>query len=150
MKHNLWLAALCAAMLPASVCAQSDVVNRYTVNWETPSENASGSMPIGNGEVGANVWMEPNGNLVFYLSRTDSWAENSALYKVGRLRVSLYPFPEGGDVSFRQFLNLEEGKIEIEVGNQQRGRGQRDGRKRDGCPGRCRRRVRHSGRTHRS
>lgn len=119
MKHNLWLAALCAAMLPASVCAQSDVVNRYTVNWETPSENASGSMPIGNGEVGANVWMEPNGNLVFYLSRTDSWAENSALYKVGRLRVSLYPFPEGGDVSFRQFLNLEEGKIEIEVGNQQ-------------------------------
>lgn len=98
--------------------AQSDVVNKYAVNWNSPSTNASGAMPIGNGEVGANVWMEPNGNLLFYLSRTDAWAENGDLYKLGRLRVSFYPFLKGSDVSFRQSLNLAEGKIEFVIKNQ--------------------------------
>lgn len=97
--------------------AQSDVVNKYSVAWNSPSENPSGAMPIGNGEVGASVWMEKNGNLLFYLSRTDAWAENSSLYKLGRIRVSLYPLLQGGSVSFRQFLNLKEGKIEIELKN---------------------------------
>lgn len=50
-------------------------VNRYTVTWDTPSANASGAMPIGNGEVGANVCMEADGSLLFYLSRAGSWAE---------------------------------------------------------------------------
>lgn len=95
--------------------AQTDVVNHYSVSWDSPSENASGAMPIGNGEVGANVWMEKDGNLVFYISRTDAWSENSSLYKLGRVRVSLYPFLQGKELSFRQSLNLEEGKIEIEV-----------------------------------
>jgi hypothetical protein len=90
-------------------------VNRYTVTWETPSANASGSMPIGNGEVGANVWMEADGSLLFYLSRTDSWAENGDLYKLGRVRVTFYPFLKGDNVKFSQKLNLAEGKIEFKI-----------------------------------
>ncbi|WP_289007285.1 DUF5703 domain-containing protein [uncultured Parabacteroides sp.] len=105
--------------LQIGVYAQSDIVNDYSVLWNSPSEDASGAMPIGNGEVGANVWMERNGNLVFYLSRTDAWSENSALYKLGKLRVSFYPCLQGEDVTFRQFLNLEEGKIEFEIKNSQ-------------------------------
>lgn len=110
---------VCAACLLLSgfsaLYAQSDVVNDYSVVWDTPSGDASGAMPIGNGEVGANVWMEGNGNMVFYLSRTDAWAENAALYKLGKLRVSLYPCLNGDDVSFKQFLNLAEGKIEVTI-----------------------------------
>ena len=102
-------------ILYIDVFAQSELVNDYSVLWDSPSENASGAMPIGNGEVGANVWMEKNGNLVFYLSRTDAWSENSALYKLGKLRVSFYPRLLGEDVTFRQFLNLKEGKIEFEI-----------------------------------
>ena len=95
--------------------AQTNLVNQYTVNWDAPSENAAGSMPIGNGEVGANVWMEKNGNLVFYLSRTDAWSENSALYKLGRVRVSLSPFKIDSQTAFKQYLNLEKGVIEFEI-----------------------------------
>ena len=28
------------------------------VVWDSPSENASGSMPLGNGDVGVNAWVE--------------------------------------------------------------------------------------------
>ena len=115
MKRIVCIACLLLSGLSA-LYAQSDVVNNYSVVWNTPSENASGAMPIGNGEVGANVWMEGN-NMVFYLSRTDAWAENDALYKLGKLRVSLYPYLKGDDVSFKQFLNLAEGKIEVTVKN---------------------------------
>lgn len=94
---------------------QSDIVNQYSVCWNTPSENSAGSMPIGNGEVGANVWMEKNGNLLFYLSRTDAWAENSALYKLGKIRVSLFPFVIDSQTSFKQYLNLEKGFIEFDI-----------------------------------
>ena len=97
------------------ITSQTNIVNQYSVCWDTPSENAAGSMPIGNGEVGANVWMEKNGNLLFYLSRTDAWAENSALYKLGKLRVSLYPFTIDSETSFKQFLNLEKGAIEFDI-----------------------------------
>ena len=102
-------------------------VDRYSVCWDSPSKDASGAMPIGNGEVGANVWMEDDtaekdgdksdayGSLLFYLSRTDSWAENGDLYKLGRLRVSLYPFPKGDNVRFSQKLDLAEGKIEFKI-----------------------------------
>ena len=97
--------------------AQSDIVNNYSVLWDSPSKDASGAMPIGNGEVGANVWMEDNGNLLFYISRTDAWAENSSLYKLGRVRLSFYPSLKDEHTSFSQFLNLKEGKIEIVVKN---------------------------------
>ena len=117
MRFKLFIIAACILCIQTTLLAQSEVVNKYAVNWDSPSANASGAMPIGNGEVGANVWMEPNGNLVFYLSRTDAWAENSNLYKLGRLRVSLYPFLKGNDVTFRQSLNLAEGKIEFVISN---------------------------------
>ena len=80
-------------------------VSGYDLVWDTPSEDASGSMPIGNGEVGANVWVEPNGDLVFYISRTDSWSETGELYKLGRIRVSITPSIVSGD-DFSQTLDL--------------------------------------------
>ena len=97
--------------------AQANKVNDYTVHWTTPGGNASAAMPIGNGEVGANVWMEDNGNLLFYLSRTDAWSENSSLYKLGRLRLSFSPALPTDGTQFRQSLNLREGKIEMTLVN---------------------------------
>ena len=31
-------------------------LERYNVVWTTPSQNAAGSMPLGNGEVGLNLF----------------------------------------------------------------------------------------------
>lgn len=87
---------------------KSDIDN---VVWKTPSNDSRGSMPIGNGDIGANVWVEPNGDLIFYISKTDSWSENCRLLKLGKVRLALTPKPlvEGAD--FSQTLDVEHGEI---------------------------------------
>ncbi len=88
------------------------LMDRYNVVWETPSKDSSGSMPLGNGDIGLNVWMEENGDLVFYIGKTDAWNENGRLLKLGRIRIKFShpPFP------FRQTLRLGQGDIEIRSG----------------------------------
>ncbi|TAH38580.1 MAG: LamG domain-containing protein [Planctomycetota bacterium] len=85
--------------------------------WTTPSRDASGSMPIGNGELGANVWVEENGDLLLLLSRTDSWSEANRLLKLGRLRVHMEPNPFAAGQPFRQALVLQEGRLEVTAGS---------------------------------
>ena len=88
-------------------------VSDYNVVWESPSADCHGSMPIGNGDIGANVWVEAGGDLLFYISKTDSWCENARLLKLGRIRVSLTPNPFAKGASFRQELDLKNGVIHI-------------------------------------
>ncbi len=87
-------------------------IDPYNVVWTTPSENAHGSMPLGNGDVGINAWVEANGDLVFYVSKTDAWDENAGLCKIGRIRVKFDP-PLAPKDGFRQELKLCDGVIRI-------------------------------------
>ncbi|MEN8230944.1 MAG: DUF5703 domain-containing protein, partial [Bacteroidota bacterium] len=84
--------------------------------WDTPSENSMGSMPAGNGDMGINLWVEKNGDLLFYLSKTDAWSENCRLLKIGKVRLSLSPNPFLEDTPFLQELNVNDGLIHIEAG----------------------------------
>ncbi|MEI7898741.1 MAG: DUF5703 domain-containing protein [bacterium] len=61
------------------------------VVWASPSTNSFGSMPLGNGDVGANVWVEPNGDLLFYISKSDAFDGGHELKKLGRIRVTFDP-----------------------------------------------------------
>ena len=88
-------------------------VSDYNVVWNSPSANYYGSMPIGNGDIGANVWVEDGGDLLFYISKTDSWSENARLLKLGKIRVRLSPNPFEKGCTFRQELDLENGLITI-------------------------------------
>lgn len=88
-------------------------VNTDSLVWTSPSQDSRGSMPIGNGDIGANVWVEENGDLLFYLSKTDAWSENCRLLKLGKVRVSLKPNPLQSDCAFSQTLDLEHGEISI-------------------------------------
>jgi len=83
----------------------------YHVVWESPSADARGSMPLGNGDVALNAWVEAEGGLVFYIAKTDAWGDNNRLLKVGRVRVTLEPNPfvQGG--TFRQELRLRGGEM---------------------------------------
>jgi hypothetical protein len=58
---------------------RADALERFNVVRDSPSANAHGSMPIGNGDVGINAWVEPSGDLVVYISKTDAWDENEAV-----------------------------------------------------------------------
>jgi len=94
----------------------SDPLDACNVTWETPSEDHNGSMPIGNGDIGMNVWVDPSGNLWLLLSKTDAWSENCRLLKLGRVRVSLTPNPFTEGAPFRQVLRLRQGEITITAG----------------------------------
>lgn len=88
----------------------------YDVVWTTPSKDAADSMPIGNGDIGLNVWVEEDGDLCFYIGKTDAWDENGRLLKLGRIRVKLSPNPFVKDLPFEQTLKLREGEIFIAAG----------------------------------
>ena len=90
--------------------------SRYNVVWDSPSKNASDSMPIGNGDIGLNVWAEKDGDLLFYIAKTDACSENSEFLKLGRVRVHLTPNPFAA-TSFRQALDLGRGRIAITAGD---------------------------------
>jgi hypothetical protein len=73
-------------------------------------------MPIGNGDIGMNVWVEGNGDLFLYLSKTDAWSENGQLLKLGKIRIKLEPNPFVSGKPFRQELRLTDGEILIHAG----------------------------------
>lgn len=88
---------------------------RYNVIWDSPSKDANGSMPLGNGDISANAWIEPNGDLCFYIGKTDSWDDNGRLLKVGKVRVKLDPAPT--TTKFRQELSLADGTLKVSYGD---------------------------------
>lgn len=52
------ISMIVAGLLVAGMAmAQQAEIDRYNVEWDTPSENSAGSMPLGNGELGANLWV---------------------------------------------------------------------------------------------
>ena len=105
------------------------LLDTYNVSWDTPGPTSSQSMPIGNGDIGLNVWVEQNGDLCFFISKTDGWgasAENErnnwikdggVLMKLGMVRVSLSPNPFAHNTHFNQVLHLNKSEIIIKEGS---------------------------------
>ena len=89
--------------------AQNDVA------WTTLGAGQGDSMPIGNGDLAANVWTEPNGDIVLLLAKADAWTETGKLVKLGRIRIQTTPSVFTGK-QFSQTLRLESGSIELKEG----------------------------------
>ncbi len=86
------------------------------VMWTTLGKDSADSMPLGNGDIGLNVWTEENGDILFYISKTDAWNEDGNLVKIGRVRVALSPNPFTPGTAFSQALRLQDGAVEITGG----------------------------------
>jgi len=85
------------------------------VTWTTLGRTSADSLPLGNGDLAANVWTDPDGDILFYLAKTDAWDHLGRLIKIGRLRVSLKPdLLDRGN--FEQRLSLEDSSIVITNG----------------------------------
>lgn len=56
--------------------------------WRGKMERPERSLPLGNGEIGANVWTCGH-DLFLLLSKTDAWSELGRLLKVGLVRIAL-------------------------------------------------------------
>ncbi len=113
---SLIAAALLSALALGAEAEMSTGPERYDVVWTSPSKSSSGSMPLGNGDVGLNVWVEEGGDLLLYISKADAWSENCRLLKLGRVRVKLSPNPFTKGAPFEQALRLRDGEIVIRAG----------------------------------
>ena len=83
------------------------------VIWTTPGQGSADSLPLGNGDIAANVWTEPNGDIGIYLAKNDAWDHLGRLIKIGRLRLTFKPALTVGDARFEQKLSLEDASILI-------------------------------------
>jgi alpha-L-fucosidase 2 len=88
----------------------------YNVVWDSPSTDYNGSMPLGNGDIALNAWVEESGDLIFFIAKTDSWDDNGRLVKVGRVRISLSPKPKAPLAAFRQTLQLLDATMSVRYG----------------------------------
>ncbi|HTB85412.1 MAG TPA: DUF5703 domain-containing protein [Candidatus Sulfotelmatobacter sp.] len=110
------------ALLPIcfSAAAEQNVLDEFVVPndvaWSTLGTNENDSMPVGNGDIAANIWTEQNGDLVLLLAKSDAWTEVGKLVKLGRVRVHLESNPFAGTASFSQVLELKNGSVEIKTG----------------------------------
>ncbi|MEI7423801.1 MAG: DUF5703 domain-containing protein, partial [Prolixibacteraceae bacterium] len=117
-KLNAYLSVLFLYLI-LSISAQAQKsfnINQLNLSWDSPSESSFGSMPLGNGDVGVNVWMENNGDLLFYISKVDAFDAGHLLPKLGWIRVKMDPAVNV--TKFKQTLNLEDASVLIESGDE--------------------------------
>jgi len=112
LKTKLLLCSLCLGVLVEAQIPTKTLAS-YNVVWTSQSKNASESMPVGGCDVGCNVWIE-NGSVYFYFGRSNSFDENNALLKSGRVKLDFTPNPF---VNIREELKLENGMIELKGSN---------------------------------
>jgi len=62
-------------------------VSIYNVTKRGLCASEKESFPIGNGDLGANVWMDQNEVLNILLSKTDSISEATRLLKIGLVQI---------------------------------------------------------------
>jgi alpha-L-fucosidase 2 len=123
IHHRVVMVGLCMLLglqaATASDEGKTDAPSKlaaYHVVWDSPSNDSTGSMPLGNGDLGVNAWVEPSGDLVLLLSKTDAWSGNCRLLKLGRIRIRVTPSPFVVDAPFRQELHLSHGEMTIRFG----------------------------------
>lgn len=97
-------------------------INDYNIIWDSPSKDQSGSMPVGNGDIGLNVWVEENGDVCFYIGKTDTWGDNARLLKVGKVRVKCEPAILFPGAEFKQELDLKTGTVLISSAGKYKGK----------------------------
>ena len=100
---------------PLSAVTSAARMARYDVVWNSPSKDASGVMPLGNGDVAAGVYVLEGGDLYLLLAKNDAYNYMGDIFKTGRVRIALDPNPFKAGKSFRQTLDLPTGSIRIEA-----------------------------------
>ncbi len=114
MKRLLIFSITC--LLSLLLCAEDMTcdISTTSYSWTSPSVNSAGSMPVGGGGVGLNVWCDEEGTIRFYLSQSGTFDENNTMLKLGRFAIN--PFPNWQKEDFVQTLHLESGQMTLSQG----------------------------------
>jgi len=119
MRYNIrtiWLVltGVCS-WLTGSTLAISSLADCNVVLDGASADESFSSMPLGNGDVGINVWVERNGDLMFYVAKVDAFDSQHLLPKLGRIRLRTEPMLDPKDV--KTTLLLEQAAVEVVSGD---------------------------------
>ena len=109
-------------VLIAGLAGPAGPISRASISWpDAAFKGELGSMPLGNGDLAANVWVDGvSGDLLFYLAKSDAFDQNTQPIKVGRVRLSFTPalWSNGSTKSsFSQQLDLATGSVLLRAGS---------------------------------
>ena len=118
LRLKLYSCTLMAGLLihdstTAAAAGSENRMDRYNVVWNTPSKDATGVMPLGNGDIAAGVYAIENGDLYLLLAKNDAYTYMGDIFKTGRVRITLNPNPFRTGKPFLQTLNIATGSILI-------------------------------------
>jgi len=105
--------ALFLTVLIFQTQAQSPKIDDYNLVWDSPSQDASGQMPLGNGDIAAGVYAIEDGDLYLLLAKNDALTYSGDIFKTGRVKISISPNPFEKGKAFRQELDMKTGSIRI-------------------------------------
>ena len=94
MRSGVLILLVCSTVLhlspPCLVSAFSP--SQYDVEWTEPSDLETESMPLGNGDLAMQTWVERStGDLLYYAQPSSSFEENGQLLKLIRGRLHITP-----------------------------------------------------------
>lgn len=116
LKMNVIYLFAIFSFIAMTLSAKEHSVAKYDVTWHSLGLDENSSMPIGNGDIAANVWTEQSGDIVILIAKADAWSENGQMLKLGRIRIALSPNPFKNVPTFIQQLKLESGAVEVSNG----------------------------------
>ncbi len=95
-------------------------IEEYSFQYSGIMDKALKSLPLGNGDVGVNVWVDAEGKLNLLVSKSDSWSELYRLIKPAYVIVDLNPnpFKDGAlfDLSIADgVLTVSKGEVKVRV-----------------------------------
>ena len=85
--------------------------------WSTPGHSSLDSLPLGNGDIAANVWTEPSGDIALYLAKNDAWDSLGRLIKLGRLRLRITPSLAASAEKYQESFSLGDASVVITNGD---------------------------------
>ena len=92
-------------------------LEQSNITWNTAGKDFHNAMPTGNGDIGISMWTEKDGDILFYISKTDAYDDNNRLLKIGLVRVKISPNPFASDTPFAQQLQLKQSAITVQTGS---------------------------------
>ncbi len=90
-------------------------IHDYAFKYFGVMDDAMQSLPIGNGDIGANVWLSKESDIHVLVSKTDSWSELYRLLKPAHAVLKMQPNPFAGGAHFD--LSIANGTLDISCGN---------------------------------
>lgn len=93
MKSVWFLVCTAASVLAVAARANTPETSLDGCNvvWHEPSADSFASMPLGNGDIGINVWVEPQGDVMLYVAKVDAFDAEHRQPKLGRVRLRTEP-----------------------------------------------------------